>query len=84
LCHSRDPLWLGGSGTNFISCKGSSINTCRTGEQLELRITRSIATPYQTSSIHKPKIYTGGTVKYGFLIASGGPRNLEDALHDKN
>jgi hypothetical protein len=53
LCSARDPLWLGGSDTNFSSGRGSSINIChsksRTKEQLELRINRSIATPYQTS-----------------------------------
>jgi hypothetical protein len=32
----------------------------------------------------KTKNYTYGTIKYGFLAASGEPSNLEDALHDKN
>ena len=34
--------------------------------------------------IRKPKIYTDGSIKYGFLTAIGEPQNLEEALHDKN
>lgn len=34
--------------------------------------------------IRKPKVYTDGTIKYNFLTTSGEPRNLEDALNDKN
>jgi hypothetical protein len=34
--------------------------------------------------IRKPKIYTDGTVKYGFLATSDEPHSVEDALHDKN
>jgi hypothetical protein len=34
--------------------------------------------------IRKPKVYTDGTIKYSFLTASGEPRNIEDALSDKN
>jgi hypothetical protein len=34
--------------------------------------------------IRKPKIYTDGTIKYSFLATSEEPRNLEDALDNKN
>jgi hypothetical protein len=34
--------------------------------------------------IHKPKIYTDGTIKYGFLATSGEPRNLDEALQNSN
>jgi hypothetical protein len=30
------------------------------------------------------KVYTDGTVKYGFFASSDEPRNLEEALKDKN
>lgn len=36
------------------------------------------------AGIRKPKVYRDGTVRYGFLVASGEPRSLEDALGDKN
>jgi hypothetical protein len=52
---------------------------------LELRINRSTATRTRhQGGISKAKVYTDGTVKYSFLFTSDGPRNLEDALHDKN
>jgi hypothetical protein len=34
--------------------------------------------------IRKPKIYTGGTIKYDFLVASGEARNLDESLQDSN
>ena len=36
------------------------------------------------SGIHKEKVYTDGTIKYGFLTSSGEPQNLEEAMHDRN
>jgi hypothetical protein len=36
------------------------------------------------SGIRKEKVYTDGTVKYGFFASSDEPRNLEEALKDKN
>jgi hypothetical protein len=36
------------------------------------------------SGIRKPKVYIDGTVKYGRFTSSGEPRNLDEALHDKN
>jgi hypothetical protein len=33
--------------------------------------------------IRKPKTYSDGTVKYGFLSSTGKPRNIEEALHSK-
>jgi hypothetical protein len=36
------------------------------------------------SRIRKPKVYTDGTVKYGYLTTTGEPRNLQVALDDKN
>jgi hypothetical protein len=34
--------------------------------------------------IRKPKIYTNGTIRYGFLTTNREPENLEDALQDTN
>jgi hypothetical protein len=34
--------------------------------------------------ICKPKTYTDGTVRYGFLAANGEPNTLDEALSDKN
>ena len=37
------------------------------------------------SWIHKPKVYTGGTIRYGLSgIAESEPQSLEDALRDSN
>jgi hypothetical protein len=36
------------------------------------------------SGIRKEKVYTDGIIKYGFLAVSGEPRNLDEALSDKN
>jgi histone deacetylase 1/2 len=49
------------------------------------------ATPNQSrprtrlqSGIRKEKVYTDGTIKYSFFTSSDEPRNLEEALNDKN
>jgi hypothetical protein len=34
--------------------------------------------------IRQPKVYTDGTIRYGCLAVTGEPRNLEEALRDKN
>jgi hypothetical protein len=37
--------------------------------------------------IHRPHVYTDGTIKYGkhgFLTSSGEPYSIDDALEDKN
>jgi hypothetical protein len=36
------------------------------------------------SRIRKPKVYTDGTVKYGYLTTADEPGNLQVALDDKN
>lgn len=36
------------------------------------------------SGIRKEKIYTDGTVKYGYFTSTGEPHNLEEALGDSN
>jgi hypothetical protein len=36
------------------------------------------------SGIRKEKVYTDGTIKYSFFASSDEPRNLEEALKDKN
>jgi hypothetical protein len=34
--------------------------------------------------IHQPKQYTDGTIRYSFLCATGEPRDLNEALDNKN
>jgi histone deacetylase 1/2 len=36
------------------------------------------------SGIRKEKVYTDGTIKYDFFTSSDEPRNVEEALNDKN
>jgi histone deacetylase 1/2 len=36
------------------------------------------------SGIRKEKVYTDGTIRYGLFTSSDEPRNLEEALKDKN
>lgn len=38
----------------------------------------------QQSGIRKPKIYTDGTVRYGYFTSSGEPQSLNEALENKN
>jgi histone deacetylase 1/2 len=32
----------------------------------------------------KPKVYTDGTIRYGFFTSSGEPQNINEALGDEN
>jgi len=36
------------------------------------------------AGIRKPKVYTDGTIRYGFFTSSGEPQNINEALGDKN
>jgi hypothetical protein len=36
------------------------------------------------ANIRKPKVYTDGTIPYGFFTSSGEPQNINEALGDKN
>ena len=36
------------------------------------------------ADIRKPKVYTDGTIRYGFFTSSGEPQNINEALGDKN
>ena len=51
-------------------------------------VTKSAPTRPHTrlqSGIHKPKVYTDGTIWYGLsAIAESEPHSLEDALQDSN
>jgi hypothetical protein len=37
---------------------------------------------WSQSGISKPKIFTDGTVRYGFFSSTGEPSNLSEALGD--
>jgi hypothetical protein len=36
------------------------------------------------AGIRKPKVYTDGTVRYGFYTSTGEPQSLDEALGDQN
>ena len=36
------------------------------------------------AGIRKPKVYTDGTIRYGFFTSSGEPQNINEALGDNN
>lgn len=36
------------------------------------------------NGIRKEKVYTDGTIKYGFLTSSGEPQNLDETLGNKH
>jgi hypothetical protein len=65
------------SSLGSVLTEGFSVPTGQPGPQSRPH------TRLQTS-IHKPKLYTDGTVHYGCLAESDEPRSLDDALTNKN
>jgi histone deacetylase 1/2 len=80
-----------GSSVDAADQTGSCVDATAQAAGAPDQANSQSATPNQSrprtrlqSGIRKEKVYTDGTIKYSFFTSSDEPRNLEEALNDKN
>jgi hypothetical protein len=82
---SSDQTSLGADRTSSPSASGSSVleeaalpAVAMNAPEISRPMTRLQA------GTRKPKVYTDGTIQYGFFTSSGEPQNINEALGDEN